>query len=130
MTTSTAKPLETSSSGKTIVLTILIMHNLLTIKYLYDRIYISKYYYNIIGPRIWKWTDGTPLDYQYWYNGSNCVQPDLAPTFMNNYCGHIWYCHNDFCGPTKGTWDDTPCTAVCGYAICQQRKGRLVNVFE
>ena len=86
---------------------------------------------------MWKWTDGSPFDYEYWYKGENCVQPDLYSSIPDSLsgslelsCALIWYDTYHFCnnGESQGTWSDFNCDALhLDGAICQKQKGKSIS---
>ena len=65
------------------------------------------------GSMVWKWADGTTLDYKYWSPG----EPNSGDG--PDYCGDLWYTGD---GKHDGHWDDDQCTKAFR-SVCQKRRG-------
>ena len=69
---------------------------------------------------VWKWADGTNLDYTYWTPG----EPNSGDG--PDYCADLWYTGD---GTHDGHWDDTQCSKTYS-SVCQKRRGTffVINI--
>lgn len=67
------------------------------------------------GSLVWKWVDGTNVNYTYWTPG----EPNGSPYCdTSDCCGDLWYAND---GYHDGHWDDFTCSHPFRF-VCQKRK--------